>query len=145
MSVEGMLQRLCPKARIGVGHGRMPAEQLERLVMDFIYGEYDVLLTTTIVENGIDVPNANTIIIDNAQNFGLSDLHQLRGRVGRSDRKAYCYLITPPNELLGGDSRRRLRGNRGVLRSGLGLQHCHAGPRHTRCGQSAGEPSRAAS
>ncbi len=109
MSVEGMLQRLCPKARIGVGHGRMPAEQLERLVMDFIYGEYDVLLTTTIVENGIDVPNANTIIIDNAQNFGLSDLHQLRGRVGRSDRKAYCYLITPPNELLGGDSRRRLR------------------------------------
>ncbi len=77
--------------------------------MDFIYGEYDVLLTTTIVENGIDVPNANTIIIDNAQNFGLSDLHQLRGRVGRSDRKAYCYLITPPNELLGGDSRRRLR------------------------------------
>ena len=107
--VVGMLQRLCPKARIGVGHGRMPAEQLERLVMDFIYGEYDVLLTTTIVENGIDVPNANTIIIDNAQNFGLSDLHQLRGRVGRSDRKAYCYLITPPNELLGGDSRRRLR------------------------------------
>ncbi len=109
MSVEGMLQRLCPKARIGVGHGRMPAEQLERLVMDFIYGEYDVLLTTTIVENGIDVPNANTIIVDDAQNFGLSDLHQLRGRVGRSDRKAYCYLITPPNELLGGDSRRRLR------------------------------------
>ncbi len=107
--VEAMLRRVCPKARIGVGHGQMPPEQLERLIMDFIYGEFDVLLSTTIVENGIDVPNANTIIIDNAQMFGLSDLHQLRGRVGRSDRKAYCYLITPPDEFLGSDARRRLR------------------------------------
>ena len=77
--------------------------------MDFIYGEFDVLLSTTIVENGIDVPNANTIIINNAHHYGLSDLHQLRGRVGRSNRKAYCYLITPPDELLSGDARRRLR------------------------------------
>ncbi len=107
--IESMLRRICPKARIGVGHGKMPAEQLERLIMDFIYGEFDVLLSTTIVENGIDVPNANTIIIDNAQMFGLSDLHQLRGRVGRSDRKAYCYLMTPPDELLGSDARRRLQ------------------------------------
>ncbi|MDE6374421.1 MAG: transcription-repair coupling factor, partial [Alistipes sp.] len=81
----------------------------EKLVMDFIYGEFDVLLSTTIVENGIAIPNANTIIIDNAQNFGLSDLHQLRGRVGRSDRKAYCYLLSPPDELLSSDARRRLR------------------------------------
>ncbi|MCM1151797.1 MAG: transcription-repair coupling factor [Alistipes sp.] len=109
LSIEGMIARLCPKARVGVGHGKMPPEQLEKLVMDFIYGEFDVLLSTTIVENGIDIPNANTIIIDNAQNFGLSDLHQLRGRVGRSDRKAYCYLLSPPDELLSSDARRRLR------------------------------------
>ncbi len=108
-TLQGMLAGLCPKARVGVGHGKMPAEQLEKLVMDFIYGEFDVLLSTTIVENGIDIPNANTIIINDAQNFGLSDLHQLRGRVGRSDRKAYCYLLSPPDELLSPDARRRLR------------------------------------
>lgn len=109
MRLQGLVQRLCPKARVGVGHGKMPAEQLERLIMDFIYGEYDVLLSTTIIENGIDVPNANTIIVDNAQMFGLSDLHQLRGRVGRSNRKAYCYLLSPSEELLSPDARRRLR------------------------------------
>ena len=108
-TLRGMLARVCPKARVGVGHGKMPAEQLEKLVMDFIYGEFDILLSTTIVENGIDIPNANTIIIDNAQSFGLCDLHQLRGRVGRSDRKAYCYLLSPPDELLSSDARRRLR------------------------------------
>ncbi|MDE6779290.1 MAG: transcription-repair coupling factor, partial [Alistipes sp.] len=109
LTIQGLIARLCPKARVGVGHGKMPAEQLERLIMDFIYGEYDVLLATTIIENGIDVPNANTIIVNDAQNFGLSDLHQLRGRVGRSDRKGYCYLLSPPDELLTGDARRRLR------------------------------------
>lgn len=109
VTLQGMITRLCPKVRVGVGHGRMPAEQLEKLIMDFIYGEFDVLLSTTIVENGIDIPNANTIIINDAQNFGLSDLHQLRGRVGRSDRKAYCYLLSPPDELLSSDARRRLR------------------------------------
>ena len=109
MTLQGMIQRLCPKARVGVGHGKMPSEKLERLIMDFIYGEFDVLIATTIVENGIDIPNANTIIINNAQNFGLSELHQLRGRVGRSNRKAYCYLITPPDEMLSTDARRRLR------------------------------------
>ena len=109
MTIAGMITRVCHKARVGIGHGKMPAEQLERLVMDFIYGEYDVLVATTIIENGIDIPNANTIIVDDAQNYGLSDLHQLRGRVGRSDRKAYCYLLSPPDELLGTDARRRLR------------------------------------
>ena len=109
MNIEGLITRLCPKARVGVGHGRMPAEQLEKLIMDFIYGEFDVLLATTIIENGIDIANANTIIINDAHRFGLSDLHQLRGRVGRSDKKGFCYLISPPDELIGDDARRRLR------------------------------------
>ncbi|MBQ8582029.1 MAG: transcription-repair coupling factor [Alistipes sp.] len=109
LTMQGMITRLCPKARVGVGHGKMPAEKLEKLIMDFIYGEFDVLLSTTIVENGIDIANANTIIINNAQNFGLSDLHQLRGRVGRSDKRGYCYLLSPPDELLSSDARRRLR------------------------------------
>ena len=108
-TLQGLITRLCPKARVAVGHGKMPAEQLEKLIMDFIYGEFDVLVSTTIVENGIDIPNANTIIVDNAQNFGLSDLHQLRGRVGRSNQKGYCYLLSPPDELLSSDARRRLR------------------------------------
>ena len=109
MTLQGLVQRLCPKARVAVGHGRMQPEKLEKLIMDFIYGEFDVLLSTTIVENGIDIPNANTIIINNAHHYGLSDLHQLRGRVGRGNRKAYCYLITPPEELLSSDARRRMR------------------------------------
>ncbi len=108
-SVADMLRRTCPKARVGIGHGKMPAKDLEALIMDFIYGEYDILLATTIIENGIDVSNANTIIINNAQYFGLSALHQLRGRVGRSDRKAFCYLLSPPDEMLTSDARRRLR------------------------------------
>ena len=109
LALQGLITRLCPKARVAVGHGKMPAEQLEKLIMDFIYGEFDVLVSTTIVENGIGIPNANTIIVDNAQNFGLSDLHQLRGRVGRSNQKGYCYLLSPPDELLSSDARRRLR------------------------------------
>ena len=108
-TLQGLITRLCPKARVAVGHGKMPSEQLEKLIMDFIYGEFDVLVATTIIENGIDIPNANTIIINNAHYYGLSDLHQLRGRVGRSNRKAYCYLLTPPEELLTPDARRRLR------------------------------------
>ncbi len=109
VTLQGLITRICPKARVAVGHGKMPAEQLERLIMDFIYGEFDVLVATTIIESGIDIPNANTIIINNAHYYGLSDLHQMRGRVGRSDRKAYCYLVTPPDELLSDDARRRLR------------------------------------
>ena len=109
VTLQGMIMRICPKARVAVGHGKMPAEKLERLIMDFIYGEFDVLVATTIIESGIDIPNANTIIINNAHYYGLSDLHQMRGRVGRSNRKAYCYLITPADELLSDDARRRLR------------------------------------
>lgn len=107
--IEAMIQRLCPGVRTTIGHGQMDPGALEKIIMDFIYGEFDVLIATTIIENGIDIPNANTIIINNAQNFGLSDLHQMRGRVGRSNRKGYCYLITPPDEMLSSDSRRRLR------------------------------------
>ena len=108
-TIAGMIARICPKARVAVGHGRMRAEELEKLIMDFIYGEFDVLLATTIIENGLDIGNANTIIINDAHRFGLSDLHQLRGRVGRSDRKGFCYLLSPPDQLMGGDARRRLR------------------------------------
>ena len=107
--IAAKIRELVPKARVAVMHGQMEPKEVERLIMDFIYGEADVLVATTIIENGIDIPNANTIIINNAQNFGLSDLHQLRGRVGRSNRKGYCYLLSPPDELLSGDARRRLR------------------------------------
>ncbi len=110
-SIEHMasiISSVVPSARIAIGHGQMPAEKLERVMMDFIYGEYDVLLATTIIESGIDIPSANTIIINDAQNFGLSDLHQLRGRVGRTNKKAYCYLLTPEEGLLSDASQRRL-------------------------------------
>ncbi|MFI3266133.1 MAG: transcription-repair coupling factor [Rikenellaceae bacterium] len=109
MSVAGMIQRLCPAARVGVGHGQLNPQKMEKLMMDFIYGDYDVLVATSIIESGVDVPNANTMIIDNAQRFGLSVLHQLRGRVGRSNRKAFCYLFSPPDEMLSSEARRRLR------------------------------------
>ncbi|MBO7300494.1 MAG: transcription-repair coupling factor [Tidjanibacter sp.] len=107
--IAALVLKLRSTARVVVGHGQMPAATLERLIMDFIYGEYDVLVATTIIENGIDIPNANTIIINHAHRFGLSELHQLRGRVGRSDRKSFCYLLSPPDELLTSDARRRLR------------------------------------
>ncbi len=94
--VAGMLQRLLPDAKIGIGHGQMDGKKLEKLMLGFINNEFDILVSTTIVESGLDVPNANTIFINNANNFGLSDLHQMRGRVGRSNKKAFCYLITPP-------------------------------------------------
>ncbi len=104
-----VIRKHVPDARIAIGHGQMPPQQLEKIIEDFINQEYDVLLSTTIVENGIDISNANTIIIDNAQHFGLSDLHQMRGRVGRSNRKAFCYLLAPPLSVLPDDSRRRLQ------------------------------------
>ncbi|MBQ0075213.1 MAG: transcription-repair coupling factor [Prevotella sp.] len=103
-----IILRHIPDCRVAVGHGQMKPEELEKIVMGFISHEYDVLLSTTIVENGIDIPNANTIIISDANHFGLSDLHQMRGRVGRSNRKAYCYLLAPPLSYLPNDSRRRL-------------------------------------
>ena len=107
--LQRKIHALCPTVRTRIAHGRMPAAEVEKLIMDFIYGDFDVLIATTIVESGIDIPNVNTIIINDAQNFGLSDLHQLRGRVGRSDKKAYCYLLTPPDEMLSSDARRRMR------------------------------------
>ena len=107
--IEEMVRRLAPGVRTAVGHGQMDPKQLEKTVMDFIFGEFDVLIATTIIENGIDIPNANTIIINNAHHFGLSDLHQMRGRVGRSNRKAFCYLFSPPEEMLTSEARRRLR------------------------------------
>ncbi|MEG1607734.1 MAG: transcription-repair coupling factor [Mucinivorans sp.] len=103
------IRTVCPEARVAVGHGQMSAMELEKIMMEFIYGEYDVLLATTIIESGIDIPNANTMIINNAQMFGLSDLHQLRGRVGRTNRKAYCYLLIPSEQALTSDAHRRLR------------------------------------
>ena len=106
--VSGMIQRLCPGVRVGIGHGQMDGKQLEKIMMDFIQGEYDVLLATTIIESGIDISNANTMIINNAQNFGLSDLHQLRGRVGRSNKKAFCYLIAPKYHEMTSEARKRL-------------------------------------
>ena len=109
LSIEDMIRRIVPDARTCVAHGQMEPSVLEKKILEFVEGDYDILIATTIVENGIDIPNANTIIINQAQNFGLSDLHQLRGRVGRSNRKAYCYLITPPMVALSDDSRRRLK------------------------------------
>ena len=109
VEVETMLKRLMPEIEIVVAHGQMEGKALEKKIMDFIEGRYDVLLCTNIVESGIDIPNANTIIINNAQNFGLSDLHQLRGRVGRSNKKAFCYLFSPPISTLTPDARRRLK------------------------------------
>ena len=106
--VGGMIQRLCPGVRVGIGHGQMDGKKLENLMADFMNDEYDVLVATTIIESGIDVSNANTIFINNAQHFGLSDLHQMRGRVGRSNKKAFCYLIAPPMHSLPSDSRKRL-------------------------------------
>lgn len=107
--VAGLLQRLVPDAKIGVGHGQMEGKKLEELMLAFMNNEFDVLVSTTIVESGLDVPNANTIFINNANNFGLSDLHQMRGRVGRSNKKAFCYFITPPYHHMTDDARKRIQ------------------------------------
>lgn len=106
--VAGLIQRLCPDAKIGIGHGQMDGKNLEKLMVSFMENEFDVLVSTTIIESGLDIPNANTIIINNANNFGLSDLHQMRGRVGRSNKRSFCYLISPPNYSLTADARKRL-------------------------------------
>lgn len=107
--VEAEIKKIVPGVRTIVGHGQMDGEKLENVMMDFINGEYDVLVATTIIESGLDIPNANTIIINHAENFGLSDLHQLRGRVGRSNKKAFCYLLAPPLSTLTAEARRRLK------------------------------------
>ncbi len=107
--VENLIRKACPGVRTIVGHGQMEGAKLEKTMLDFIEGKYDVLIATTIIESGLDIPNANTIIINHAQNFGLSDLHQLRGRVGRSNKKAFCYLLSPPLSTLTPEARRRLK------------------------------------
>jgi len=106
--VAGMIQRLVPDAKVRVGHGQMEGKKLEKLMLQFMAGEFDVLVSTTIVESGLDVSNANTIFINNANNFGLSDLHQMRGRVGRSNKKAFCYFITPPVSVMTEEARKRI-------------------------------------
>ncbi|MHB0755198.1 transcription-repair coupling factor [Polaribacter sp. M15] len=116
--VAGLLQRLVPSAKIGIGHGQMEGKKLEELMLGFMAGDFDVLVSTTIIESGLDVPNANTIFINNANNFGLSDLHQMRGRVGRSNKKAFCYFITPPYHMMTDDARKRIEAL--VLFSDLG-------------------------
>ena len=119
--IEALVRREVPDARIAVGHGQMEPEKLEKIILDFVNYEYDVLIATSIVENGIDVPNANTIIINDAQQFGLSDLHQLRGRVGRSNRKAFCYLLSPPLSTLTQEARRRLQAIENFSELGSGI------------------------
>jgi len=119
--MEDLVRREIPDARIAIGHGQMEPAILEDVITGFINYEYDVLLATSIVENGIDIPNANTIIVNNAHNFGLSDLHQLRGRVGRSNRKAFCYLLSPPFSLLNPEARRRLQAIENFSELGSGI------------------------
>lgn len=109
LAVEALIKKLCPFVKTAVGHGQMKGQKLEEIMLSFVSGNCDVLVSTTIVESGLDIPNANTIFINNAQNFGLSDLHQLRGRVGRSNKKAFCYLIAPPLTSITPEARRRLK------------------------------------
>ncbi|MDA7549823.1 transcription-repair coupling factor [Flavobacteriaceae bacterium] len=119
--VAGMIQRLVPDAKIGVGHGQMEGRKLEQLMLAFMNNEFDVLVSTTIIESGLDVPNANTMFINNANNFGLSDLHQMRGRVGRSNKKAFCYFITPPYSAMTDDARKRIQALEQFSELGSGL------------------------
>ena len=109
MDLAGMVQRILPRVSVAVAHGQMEGHKLEKVMVDFIEGDYDVLIATTIVESGLDIPNVNTIIINEAHHYGLSDLHQLRGRVGRSNKKAFCYLLAPPMTVLTDEARKRLR------------------------------------
>lgn len=120
--IAGLIQRLVPDARIITGHGQMEGKQLERNVLDFMEGKYDVLVSTTIVESGVDVPNANTMFINDAHRFGMADLHQMRGRVGRSNRKAFCFLITPPFDMMTADARKRLEAIEQFSDLGSGFQ-----------------------
>lgn len=119
--IEDIVRREVPDARIAVGHGQMDPQKLETIITDFVNHEYDVLIATSIVESGIDIPNANTIIVNNAQNFGLSDLHQLRGRVGRSNKKAFAYLLAPPLHTLTPEARRRLQAIENFSELGHGI------------------------
>ena len=120
--IAGMVQRLVPDARIGIGHGQMEGEALERVMLNFINDKYDVLVATTIIESGLDIPNANTMIINDAQNFALNVLHQLRGRVGRNNQKAFCYMLVPSKEILNDNARKRLKAIEDFSEIGSGFQ-----------------------
>ncbi len=120
--VAGMIQRLVPDAKVGIGHGQMEGKKLENIMLSFMNSEFDVLVSTTIIESGLDVPNANTIFINNANNFGVSDLHQMRGRVGRSNKKAFCYFITPPYSAMTDDARKRITALEQFSELGSGIQ-----------------------
>jgi len=120
--IAGLIQKLVPDARVITAHGQMEGKQMEQNVLDFMDGKYDVLVATTIIESGVDVPNANTIFINDAQRFGMADLHQMRGRVGRSNRKAFCYLITPPFDMMTSDARKRLEAIEQFSDLGSGFQ-----------------------
>ena len=120
--IAGLIQRLVPDAKVIIGHGQMEGKQMEQNILDFMEGKYDVLVATTIVESGVDVPNANTIFINDAHRFGMADLHQMRGRVGRSNRKAFCYLITPPFDMMTSDARKRLEAIEQFSDLGSGFQ-----------------------
>ena len=119
--LAALITRNVPDARVCIGHGQMPPEELEKVIMSFVNHDYDVLIATSIVENGIDIPNANTIIINAAHNFGLSDLHQMRGRVGRGNKKAFCYLLAPPLSVLTPEARRRLQAIENFTDLGSGI------------------------
>ena len=120
--IAGLIQRLVPDSRVGIGHGQMEGNKLEKTLLGFMEGKFDILIATTIIENGLDVPNANTIFINNAQNFGLSDLHQMRGRVGRSNKKAFCYFFTPPLNSMSSDAQKRIRTVEQFSALGSGIQ-----------------------
>lgn len=122
IEIAGLVQRLVPDARIAIGHGQMQGRKLEQILLSFMDGQYDILIATTIIENGLDVPNANTIFINNANNFGLSDLHQMRGRVGRSNKKAFCYFITPPYSAISSDAQKRMKTIEQFSAIGSGIQ-----------------------
>ena len=122
IEIAGLVQRLVPDARIAIGHGQMQGRKLEQTLLSFMNGDYDILIATTIIENGLDVPNANTIFINNANQFGLSDLHQMRGRVGRSNKKAFCYFITPPYSAISTDAKKRMKTIEQFSAIGSGIQ-----------------------
>ena len=127
--IAGMLQRLIPDARIAIGHGQMEGNRLEKAdLISFMEGQLDMLIATTIIENGLDVPNANTIFINNANSFGLSDLHQMRGRVGRSNKKAFCYFVTPPMSAMAPDAQKRINTICTILRVRSRYPYCNERP-----------------
>ena len=138
-SVAMMVQKLVPKARVVVGHGQMSEQELSKVMMKFMQHEADVLVATTIIENGLDIPRANTIVINRADRLGLSELYQLRGRVGRSNQRAYAYLLVPPEGSLSGLARQRLAALQGIQRSRRGIPHCRARPGVARRGKHAGQ------